>query len=287
MILSLKKFRPHIAVLAAVIMLFAAISPMLAKAFAEEKKEVSLPVIMYHQLTEKPSRAGRYVLMLEQFERDLIYLKEKGYQTVTATQVIDFVYSKGTLPEKPVMITFDDGCETVYALAAPLLEKYGFSAVAFVVGAWADFYSEADDHNLDYSNLDWQEISELSQGKTVDIQSHTFDLHINNSGRSGAKMKKSETKEAYCEFLTLDAAKMKERMMKHTGKAPVALAYPFGSFSDCSDEILKNCGILMTLTCFETVSKIKKAEPASLYGLGRYNRPNGISSESFFEKMGI
>ena len=287
MILSFKKFKPHIAVLAAVIMLFAAISPMLAKAFAEGKNEVSLPVIMYHQLTEKSSRAGRYVLMLEQFERDLIYLKEKGYQTVTATQVIDFVYSKGTLPEKPVMITFDDGCETVYELAAPLLEKYGFNAVAFVVGAWADFYSEANDHNLDYSNLTWDEISELSQGKTVDIQSHTFDLHINNSGRSGAKMKKTETKEAYGEFLSLDAAKMKERMIKHTGKAPVALAYPFGSFSPCSDDILKNCGILMTLTCFETVSTIKKAEPASIYGLGRYNRPNGISSESFFEKMGI
>lgn len=288
MIFAVKRLRPVAAVaLVAALMAVTLICPQILKAFAEDNSEVCLPIVMYHQLTEKSSAAGKYVLMLEQFEKDLVYLKEKGYSTVTATQVIDYVCSKGTLPQKPIMITFDDGCETVYALAKPLLEKYGFSAVAFIVGTWADFYSGIDDHNLNYSNLTWEEIAELSAGKTVEIQSHSYDLHINNAGRSGAGMKKSETKSEYAEFLTLDTAKMKEKMLEHTGKAPVAFAYPYGSFADCSDEILAANGIKMTFICREKVSKIKKAEPASLYGLGRYNRANGISSESFFEKMGI
>ncbi len=248
---------------------------------------VELPVVMYHQLTKSESRAGRYVLTVEQFEKDLRYLKENGYKTVTVRQLLDFSEGKYDIPERAVMLTFDDGCETLYAYALPLLEKYGFAAVGFAVGALADHYSEIDDHNLNYSNLDWDEIKELCNGNVIDIQSHSYDLHKNTGNRSGMKKKKSETFEQYSEFLSADALKMKEKMLEFTGKAPVAIAYPFGSFSSESKDILKKCGIKMAFTCEERVNIIKQAESEWLFGLGRYNRPYGISSESFFEKMGI
>lgn len=254
---------------------------------AKQAARVELPVVMYHQLTDKESKAGKYVLTFEQFEKDLIYLKEKGCQSVTSEQLIDFVYSKGTLPEKAVMITFDDGCESVYAYALPLLEKYGFTAVAFAVGAWVDRYSEIDDHNLSYSVLNWNEVAELVSGDVIDVQSHSYDCHSNAASRNGMQKKKSESLSEYSAFLSEDTAKMKERMLKYSGVAPVALAYPFGSFSPESDDILKSNGIKITFSCREIVSVIKKAEPDSLFGLGRFNRANGISSESFFEKMGI
>lgn len=248
---------------------------------------VELPVVMYHQLTKSESKAGKYVLMLEQFENDLKYLKSRKYQTVTVEQLSDFSQGKIDLPEKCVMITFDDGNETLYEYAQPLLKQYGFTAVGFVVGALADRYTELDDHNLNYSNLNWQEIKELCSENIIDIQSHSFDLHKNTAERSGAKKKKSETVEQYDEFLRADAAKMKEAMMKNAGTAPLAFAYPFGSYSAESTDILKKCGFKLTFTCEERVNIIKKAEPECLFGLGRYNRPNGVSSEIFFEKMGI
>lgn len=248
---------------------------------------VKLPIVMYHQLTKSESRAGRYVLTLEQFEKDLIFLKNRGYQTVTVNELMEFTNGNGELPEKAVLLTFDDGCETLYSYALPLLQKYGFTAIGFVVGALADSYTELDDHNLNYSCLTWDEIKELCSGGVIDIQSHSYDLHKNTAVRSGAKKKKGESIEQYSEFLSDDASKMKERMVKHTGKAPLAFAYPFGSYSDESENILKKCGIKMVLTCEERVNIIKKTEPECLFKLGRYNRPNGISSESFFEKMGI
>lgn len=248
---------------------------------------VRLPVVMYHQLTKSESKAGKYVLTLGQFEKDLKYLKNNGYQTVTIKQLIEFSEGKINLPEKSVLLTFDDGNETLYEYAKPLLEQYGFTAVGFVVGALADRYTELDDHNLNYSNLNWQEIKEMCEGNIIEIQSHSFDLHKNTANRSGAKKKKSETIEQYREFLSADAAKMKMKMLEHTGNAPVAFAYPFGSFSPESKDILKSCGIKAIFTCEERVNIIKKAEPECLFGLGRYNRPSGISSESFFEKMGI
>lgn len=249
--------------------------------------EARLPVAMYHQLTKSESKAGRYSLTLEKFENDLKYLKEKGYETATLQTLFDYVRGKGKMPEKAIMITFDDGWETLYAYALPLLKKYGFTAVAFVVGTFADRYTEADDHNLNYSYLNWSEIKELSEGNIIDVQSHTYDLHRIAAGRSGLKKKKNESDEAYREFLGADASKMREAALKNLGKAPRAIAYPFGSFSARSDEILKDYGIAATFTCTEKVNVIKKYEPESLFGLGRYNRPNGISTESYFGKMGI
>ena len=99
--------------------------------------------------------------------------------------------------------------------------------------------------------------------------------------------KKSESLKQYSEFLTEDMAKMKIRMKEHIGKEPYAIAYPFGSFSEETKDLIINFGFKMAFTCEEKVNIIKKSESDWLFRLGRYNRPEGISSESFFDKMGI
>lgn len=246
-----------------------------------------LPIIMYHQLTNNVSKSGKYVLTVEQFEKDLIYLQEKGYKTISLNQLYDYSNGKTDLPDKSIMITFDDGCETLYAYALPLLEKYGFCAVGFVIGALADEYTENEDHNLNYSYLNWDEIKELHNSGVIEIQSHTYNLHKISDVRSGLKKKKSESINQYAEFLTEDMAKMKERMITNVGKEPFAIAYPFGSFSSETKDILIRNGIKMAFTCEEKVNIIKKSESEWLFRLGRYNRPEGISSEMFFAKMGI
>lgn len=287
MVLKINRLKLFLSVTA--IFIFGSVSAVALKTVSVSLAQSSagLPVVMYHQLTKSESRAGRYVLTLEQFEKDLKFLRKNGYETVTVNQLIAFSEGKADLPGKAIMITFDDGCETLYSYAMPLLEQYGFTAVGFAVGALADSYTELDDHNLNYSCLDWAEIKEMCDGGIVDIQSHSYDLHKNTAERSGAKKKKSETFEQYSEFLSSDAAKMKEKMLEYTGKAPVAFAYPFGSYSTESAEILAKCGIRLAFTCEERVNIINKAESEWMFRLGRYNRPHGVSSESFFEKMGI
>ena len=149
------------------------------------------------------------------------------------------------------------------ASASDIAAMVAASAIAatlttVLVGALADRYTELDDHNLNYSNLNWQEIKEMSNGNIIDIQSHSFDLHKNTADRSGIRKKKSETIEQYREFLGSDTAKMKMKMLEHTGKAPVAFAYPFGSFSPESKDILKDNGIKVIFTCEERINIIKK-----------------------------
>ncbi len=274
-----------VAVLLAVVLIASVILPSADVVLANsELKTDKLPVVMYHQLTRNHSKASKYVLTVEQFEKDLIYLKQKGYKTVTVQQLVDYSNGKCDLPEKSVMITFDDGCETVYEYALPLLEKYGFSAVCFIIGAVTDKYSEINDHNLTYSNLDWNAVKALSNGGVIEIQSHTYNLHDNTKVRSGLKKTKNESFEQYSEFLTADTVKMKEKMLENIGKEPVAIAYPFGSYSKETADILKLNGIKVAFTCEERVNIIKKSESEWLFRLGRFNRPSGVSSESFFGK---
>ncbi len=286
MVFKVKSFYIAFAAFVALIILIFNMSGRIIQV-STRQESVALPVVMYHQLTKSESRAGKYILTVEQFERDLQFLKKYGYKSLSVSQLLDFADGKNDIPEKSIMLTFDDGYETVYEYALPLLEKYGFNAVVFVVGALADYYTEIDDHNLNYSYLNWDQIKELSENKIIDIQSHSFDLHKNTGNRSGMKKKKGETFEQYSEFLYEDVSKMKERMIAAVGYEPSAIAYPFGSYSEESAGILKKSGIKIAFTCEERVNKIKKAESDWLFRLGRYNRPNGISSESFFEKMGI
>ena len=89
-----------------------------------------LPSFTYHHVD--PKLKNDIAITPATFEAQLKVLKDGGYHTITARQLADY-HSKGTpLPDKPVMITFDDGWKNQYEYAAPLLKKYGFVATYFI-----------------------------------------------------------------------------------------------------------------------------------------------------------
>ena len=94
---------------------------------AQTGKTVELPIIMYHSVLK--SRSGDYIVHPSELENDLKYIKENGYETVVMADLINFVYEGVELPEKPIMITFDDGYYNNLGYAVPLLQKYGMKAV--------------------------------------------------------------------------------------------------------------------------------------------------------------
>ncbi len=252
------------------------------------ENRTQLPVVMYHQVTKNINRTGAYCITLGQLENDLKYLQEKGYETVDVEQLINHVRSGAALPEKPIILTFDDGYETVYSYVAPLFEEYGMCGVASVVGAYTDMYTQMDDHNLSYSYLTWDEVSELAAGNTIEIQNHSYDLHkLDSSGRHGAQKVSGETVSEYSAFLNDDIGKMQKLLTEKTGKKPTAFTYPFGSYSKESKQIIKAMGFDAAFVCEERINIIDCEDTEWLYRIGRYNRPHGLSSAEFFAKMGI
>ena len=91
-----------------------------------------LPILMYHHFADE-SKSGT-VVTPGRFREQMTALREAGYEAVTIPQVIGFVREGAPLPEKPVLITMDDGYGSNLTVAAPILEETGMRATIFVIG---------------------------------------------------------------------------------------------------------------------------------------------------------
>ena len=164
---------------------------------ATSEDYIDVPIIMYHSILKDPSRSNKYTVTPAVLEEDLKYIKDKGYTTVTIADLISYVYDDSPLPEKPIVLTFDDGHYNNYGYLFPLLEKYDMKAVISIVGSYTDKFTETDEANLNYSYLRWKDIKELMDTGRIEFQNHTYNLHSNTGKRIGTKKIKGETDEHY------------------------------------------------------------------------------------------
>lgn len=253
-------------------------------AAAAQEDGLKLPIIMYHQISKDSSYTGRYVLPAAQFEKDMALIRQKGYTAITMTQLIAYAYNGAPLPEKPIIITFDDGYESFIPYVLPVLEKYDLCAVISIIGAIAQLYTDTEDHTLRYSHLSWEAIRTLSQNPRVEIQNHTYDMHHLDKGRKGCRIKPGEDPELYKKLLREDLTKVQEEVYRHTGQRPNTFTYPFGAICAQALEVVKDMGFQAVLTCAEKVNIIRGGTEW-LYALGRFNREYGKSSEAFFQNI--
>lgn len=250
---------------------------------------VSIPVIMYHHILESSARLGDYVISPEQFESDLRYLCDHGYQTVTPDQLLDFVENGTPLPEKCVLITFDDGYESTYAYAFPLLQKYNMTAVISIIGIHTERFSDPNEpRHINYSHVSWDQLREMTESGVFTVGNHTTNLHNDgtNGSRKGIVIRSGEEESDYCEAVAGDLAALNRRIEEELGAAPAVFAYPFGALCKESKPILSELGFSIILTCEEKVSTVTQGQTLPVT-LCRFNRAHRYSDAAFFKKLGI
>ena len=250
-----------------------------------EDEKVRLPVIMYHHVCADPERAGDYVVTPETFENDLKYLKKQGYTAISVAELLAWSRGEGELPEKPVMLTFDDAQDSFRVYALPLLEKYGMCAVVAVVGDYADEYTESGDTNVNYAYMSWDTIGEIAASGRVEIASHTQSMHSPSGARRGCKINPGEDEAEYFRALDADLAQVEASIERATGEKPSVFAFPFGFACGEAMQVLAQRGYTVAFTCEERVNRLSGAG-AELMRLGRFNRPAGVGSEEFFAGWG-
>ena len=255
------------------------IAAVQADAEAKVEDRIDLPIIMYHGLLKEEKRQGQFIISPNLFEQDLRYLQENGYTTVVIADLIAYVQDGKPLPEKPVMLTFDDGYYNNYLYAFPLLKQYNCKMVLSPIGRYTDEYTQNKD-----AHCSWDAVREMMASGLVEFQNHSYNLHSIDSGRKGAKKKAVESLVDYRTLLVEDVMKMQTRMREETGYTPTAFVYPFGAVSSESLPILKELGFQATLICESHINAITR-DPECLYGLGRYRRPAKTGSEAFFKKI--
>lgn len=246
------------------------------------QKNVSLPILMYHSILKNPQRAGDYVVCPDVFKEDLQYLKKHGYESIVVQDLINYVYYGVQLPEKPVMITLDDGYYNNLTYVLPILEKLDMKAVISVVGSYSEKYSDSRDPNPNYAYLSFEDINTMRSSGRIEIQNHSYDMHSVES-RRGTMKKSGESEAQYREVFCSDAIRAQQLLKENCGFEPTAFTYPFGYVSKESEDYLKDMGFLCSMICFERINIISDEE--SLFNLGRFNRPSGITTEAFMKKI--
>lgn len=242
---------------------------------------VTLPILMYHSVTDMPETD--YCISPETFRQDLQYLHEHGYETVSAAELIAYTKGNGSMPSKPIMLTFDDGFYNNMSIALPILEEYDMCAVISIVGAFTDVYAPDAPHNDVYSYLTWDDLRQLQESGHIELGSHTYDMHSNDQRKGCAKLE-WESEETYHSILYEDVSMLQSRFQEELQMQPVIFAYPYGFISKESKPVLKECGFRITLTCLEKPNFITR-DPSCLYGLSRYNRPGNCSTEQYMSRV--
>ncbi len=264
------------------ILIFAA---ALVTAFAAAKKEgIPLPIAMYHSVLADNSKKSSYIITPEQFESDVDALLNEGYTPITVKALTDYVYNDLPLPEKPVMLTFDDGFYNNYSYIYPIIKEKNIPIVISVVGSYTDLYTKSGETNPLYSCLRRSDIAELNNSGLVEFQNHSYDLHTIDSTKTASMKLKGESDESYRNRLTADLTRTQELLFSITGKYPSAYTYPFGKISDSSVQIIKDMGFLASLSCEEGMNFITKS-PDCLFRLKRLNRSGEYSTAQFIQKL--
>lgn len=248
-------------------------SPSTHTVIAIDNDSVCVPIIMYHEV--KTSKAGKDAITPYEFESDLKYLKANNYTTITMSDLINYVDNGKSLPEKPIILSFDDGYLNNYVYVFPLLKKYNMKIVLSIIGKDTDDFTTIKDENINYSHVTWSEINEMLSSKYVEIQNHTYNMHTITKKRCGCKKNPGETQAHYAEALTSDIEKLQNEIMFYTGYTPNTFTYPYGFVSSDSLPIIKSMGFKATLTCDYGVNIITK-DPDSLFGLKRICRSHGF-----------
>lgn len=101
---------------------------------------IRVPILMYHSVTDSPNKETRpLAVRTSDFTDQLAYLKDGGFTPLTVAELVGSLHGTGpTMPDRPVVITFDDGYADFHTEALPVLDRFGFSSTVFLTSGWVD-----------------------------------------------------------------------------------------------------------------------------------------------------
>jgi peptidoglycan/xylan/chitin deacetylase (PgdA/CDA1 family) len=190
----------------------------------------TVPILCYHRFSGTGAGsasvggyAGKMVMSVANFAAQLDWLARNDYHVIRLSQLVAFLEGKRPLPKRSVVITFDDGYESMVRHALPLLRKYGFPATLFV---YTDFIGAGD-------ALSWAQLQELDASGLIDIQPHSK-THRNLLDRAAG-----ESDAAYRQIVELETRAPRELLERRLGKPVRHYAYPFGDANETVLDVLQ------------------------------------------------
>lgn len=211
----------------------------------------SFPVLMYHNVCDDEALVQKdetVHITRQRLAEHFTALKNAGYNAISLEDY--YLYrTKGTeLPEKPVLISFDDGYISNYTVAYPMLRDYGFKAVIFVIA------SRMGADNIEFPHFSWAQAREMENSGLVEIESHSF-THPDFS-----KLTYTQT--------VVEMRLAKFAIEANLGKECRFFAYPYGKMNMSSTAVAKAAGYDAVLVGRDINAD---TDDENLYELPRYS----------------
>ena len=190
----------------------------------------TVPILCYHRFGVGSSKM---LVAPGNFEAQLDWLQRNGFRVLRLAELTDFLAGREALPQKSVVITIDDGYESVYRYAYPLLKKYGFTATLFV---YTDFVGARD-------GLSWAQLQEMASSGVIDIQSHS------KTHRNLIERRAGETDPLYRNAIETEVKQPRQLLeRKLTGVRVHHFAYPFGDANELVLDALQKSELNLGVT---------------------------------------
>jgi peptidoglycan/xylan/chitin deacetylase (PgdA/CDA1 family) len=222
--------------------------------------------IAFHDVADTPSDLRFEGVTTQTLVQFFDWLKGNGWAPVSLDQVQAAAGGGPPLPDKAILITFDDGLKSLYTRVFPLLRAYRYPAVAALVGSWMEDTPDGTvkygDQNAPRSTfVSWDEAREMQASGLVEFASHTYDLHrgalanpqgnLTPAAQTWLYDPKSQTYEddgAYRARILADLERSRAAMQAHLGRPPRAIAWPYGRYTGPGLEVAKQSGFTFALT---------------------------------------
>lgn len=220
-----------------------------------------IPILTYHKIS-KNREWGINTVSPKKFTEHLHFLKTENYTPINFRDL-----SKNELPSNPVIITFDDGYESVFEHAYPALSEFGFTAVVFVITGYIGKWNKWDANlgGIRFRHLNRQQIQELAMNN----------MEIGSHGISHRAFTRLSSEEAGRELL-----ESKSTLEQITGQKIISMAYPFGIQNKDIQEQVKKTGY--HFACVNLYGASDKSNPFTIRRFPVYNTD---SSSAFILKL--
>ena len=191
------------------------------------------------------------------------WIREHGYQPISINQILKARYDRTDLPEKAVLLTFDDGYASFHSQVYPLLKLFHYPAVVAVVGSWMDTPAG---ESVPYGNdtvprerfLTWEQIREMQASGLVEVASHSYDMHRGVTGNPQGNEQPAATSRIYAGAsyeadgpywmrVADDLNRSAKQIKKHTGAWPRVMVWPYGRYNDAALAAAEKAGFTVNL----------------------------------------
>lgn len=225
-------------------------------------------VLCYHDVQDDMRKATPGVLTISTGEliNQFAWLREHGYTVISLDDLLAARAGQRPLPDKAVLLSFDDGYTSVHERVLPLLRIFNYPAVVALVGSWMD---APPGSMVDYGDqavprerfMSWEQVRALRDSGLVDLASHSYDLHhgvlANPQGNrlpaASSRIYKPDTGDyendaQYRARLRADLRASVDTIRKHTGVRPRAMVWPYGAYTRPAVAIARSLSMDISLT---------------------------------------